>query len=42
MLHVMNLTSLTRWKVKWEENSSFHAACNESNITYKLEGEVGG
>ena len=37
MLHVMNLTSLTCWNVKGKGNLSAHVACDESDITYKLE-----
>ena len=40
-LHVMNLASLTSWKAKGEGNSWAHATCDESNITYCLEGEGG-
>ena len=36
--HAMSPVSPTSWKVKGEGNWSTHAACNESNITYKLEG----
>ena len=42
MLHVMNLTSLTHWKVKGEGNLSAHTACDESDVTHALEGEGGG
>jgi len=37
--HAMSPVSPTSWKVKGEGNWSTHAACNESNITYKLQGE---
>jgi len=39
MLHATHLTSLTCWKVKWEGNSSAHTACDEFDVTYKLEHE---
>ena len=42
MLHAMNQLSLTSWKVKGEGNSSAHAACDESDVTYALQGEGGG
>ena len=38
-LHTMNLTSRTCWKVKGEGNSSVHTTCDESDMTYILEGE---
>jgi len=41
MLHAMNLMSLTHWKMQ-EGNSLAHATCDEFDITYMLEGEVGG
>jgi len=37
--HAMNLMSLTTWKVQEKGNLSAHTACNESDITYFLEGE---
>jgi len=41
-LHVMNPTSLTSCKVKEDGNSSAHAACDESDITYSLKAKVDG
>ena len=41
MLHAMNPMSLTHWKMQ-EGNSLAHATCDEFDITYMLEGEVGG
>jgi len=42
MQHAINLMSLTPWKMKREGNLSALATCNESDVTYKLEGEGGG
>jgi len=42
MPHAMNPTSLTHWMGKGEGNWSAHAACDEADVTYKLEDEGGG
>ena len=42
MPHAMNPTSLTSWNVKGAGNLLAHIACNESIVTYFLEGEGGG
>ena len=42
MPHLINLISLTSWKMKRENNSSAHATCDGSDITYILESEGNG
>ena len=37
----MNPMSLTYWKVKGEGNLSAQAPCNESDVTYNLQGGGG-
>jgi len=37
----MNPMLLASWEIKGERNSSVHAACDEADITYILEGKGG-
>ena len=41
MPHEIKPMSLTHWMVKKEGKLSAHAACNESDVTYSLEGKGG-